>query len=86
VDVKVPKVGSIGVIRWSGSSGHVGIVAGIDGGTVYLLGGNQSNAINVSGFPRAKFIAFRWPKTYPVKAYPPLKGKATGILSETSTR
>lgn len=85
-DVKVPKVGSIGVIRWSPTSGHVGIVAGIDGNTVYLLGGNQSNAINVSGFPRSKFIAFRWPRTYPVKSYPPLKGKATGILSETSTR
>lgn len=86
VDVVVPLVGCIGVIRWAATSGHVGIVAGIEGSTVYLLGGNQSNAINVSGFPRSKFIAFRWPKTYPRKAYPPLKGKATGILTETSTR
>lgn len=86
VDVKVPLVGCIGVIRWTASSGHVGIVAGIDGRTVYMLGGNQSNSINVSGFPRAKFLGFRWPKTYPKKSYPPLKGKATGILTETSTR
>lgn len=85
-DVKVPLVGAIGVIRWSANSGHVGIVAGIDGQKVHLLGGNQSNAINVSSFDRSKFIAFRWPKTHSVKAYPPLKGKATGILTETSTR
>jgi uncharacterized protein (TIGR02594 family) len=86
VDTVVPLVGSIGVIRWNASSGHVGIVAGIEGNTVYLLGGNQSNAINVSGFPRSKFIAFRWPKTYPRKSYPPLRGKATGVLTEASTR
>lgn len=85
-DTVVPLVGSIGVIRWNASSGHVGIVAGIEGNTVYLLGGNQSNAINVSGFSRSKFIAFRWPKTYPKKNYPPLKGKATGILMQSSTR
>lgn len=85
-DTIVPIVGSIGVIRWSPTSGHVGIVAGISGSTVYLLGGNQANAINVSGFPRSKFIAFRWPKTFPRKAYPPLKGNATGVLTETSTR
>jgi uncharacterized protein (TIGR02594 family) len=85
-DTIVPIVGAIGPIRWTASSGHVGIVAGIEGSTVYLLGGNQSNAINVSGFPRSKFIGFRWPKTYPRKAYPPLKGKATGILTQTSTR
>lgn len=86
VDVKVPLVGGIGVIRWTPTSGHVGIVAGIDGGTVYMLGGNQSNSISVAGFPRSKFIGFRWPKTYPKKSYPPLKGKATGVLTETSTR
>lgn len=86
IDTIHPIVGAIGVIRWTPTSGHVGIVAGIEGGTVYLLGGNQSNAINVSGFPRSKFIGFRWPKTYPRKAYPPLKGSAVGVLSETSTR
>lgn len=86
VDVKVPLVGCIGVIRWTPTSGHVGIVAGIDGNTVYMLGCNQSNSISVAAFPRSKFIAFRHPKTYPLKAYPPLKGKATGVLTETSTR
>ena len=50
----------------AGLPGHVGIVAGVSGSKVNLLGGNQSNAINIRSFPRAKFIAFRWPKTFPV--------------------
>lgn len=85
VDVGGPIVGSIGVIRWNASSGHVGFVAGIDGNRVNLLGGNQSNAINISSFPRAKFIAFRWPSTFPVYHYPALKGRA-GSADLASTR
>lgn len=86
IDVKAPLVGSIGVIRWSASSGHVGFVAGVDGGKVVLLGGNQSNAITLASFPRDKFMAFRWPKTFPVNAYPALRGRATAISSEGATR
>lgn len=85
IDARGPIVGAIGVIRWTGSSGHVGIVAGISGDRVNLLGGNQSNSINVSSFPRSKFIAFRWPSTFPVKAYPALKGSA-GVADFGSTR
>lgn len=86
IDVHQPIIGAIGVIKWTPSTGHVGTVAGVDGDYVHLLGCNQSNAINISGFPRSKFIAFRWPKTFPVKAYPALKGKAIGIASEGETR
>lgn len=84
IDATAPVVGSIGVIRWTASSGHVGIVAGIDGDRINLLGGNQSNAINVSSFPRSKFISFRWPSTFPMQYYPALKGKApTADLAST---
>ena len=76
IDAGDPIVGSIGVIRWTASSGHVGIVAGMNGSNVNLLGGNQSNAINVRSFPRSKFIAFRWPASFPIKEYPPLQGSA----------
>lgn len=86
INAQSPLVGSIGVIRWSASSGHVGFVAGVEGSKIVLLGGNQSNAITLASFPREKFIAFRWPKTFPVKAYPALRGKATAISSEGSTR
>lgn len=69
-----PRVGAIGVIRWNAKSGHVGIVAGYRKGQVLLLGGNQSNAVTLSWFAEGKFIAFRWPKTYPMRSYPPLVG------------
>ena len=81
-DVEKPIIGAIGVIRWNASSGHVGIVADWDpaGRRVTLLGGNQSNAITLSRFQMGTkqrgFIAFRWPKTYPIRKYPPLTGKA----------
>lgn len=80
-----PIVGSIGVIRWSSRAGHVGIVADASASRITLLGGNQSNAITLSSFPRSKFIAFRWPKTYPVKHYQPVTGKA-GAGSHKGTR
>lgn len=84
IDATAPVVGSIGVIRWTASSGHVGIVAGIDGDRINLLGGNQSNAINISSFPRSKFIAFRWPSTFPMQYYSALKGRApTADLAST---
>ncbi|MFC3074675.1 NlpC/P60 family protein [Shinella pollutisoli] len=86
VDVKDPIVGSIGVIRWDPSSGHVGIVAGFTGSTVHLLGGNQSNAITVATFARSDFIGWRWPRSYPVKAYPALKGSAVKISGAAATR
>jgi uncharacterized protein (TIGR02594 family) len=76
IDADGPAVGAIGVIRWDPSSGHVGIVAGISGDRVNLLGGNQSNSINISSFPRSKLIAFRWPSTFPKQEYRPLKGTA----------
>jgi len=67
-------IGAVGVIRWSPRSGHVGLVAGFDSKRqkVLMLGGNQSDAITLSWFPLAKFIAFRWPTTFPLKKYPPL--------------
>jgi len=31
-------------------------------------------------------MAFRWPKTFPLKAYPALKGNAAPIATEGATR
>ncbi len=86
-NVGSPIVGAVGVIRWSANSGHVGFVAGTSGSTVYMLGGNQSNEINITGFGRSKFMAFTWPKTYPVRQYPALKGVAAAVVgTEGGTR
>jgi uncharacterized protein (TIGR02594 family) len=83
-DVHGPVVGAIGVIKWSATSGHVGIVAGVTGDRVNLLGGNQSNSINITSFPISKFMAFRWPLTFPFQHYVALKGSAgSGNLDST---
>lgn len=87
IDAKGPKVGSVGVIRWNASSGHVGFVANYDKARnrVLLLGGNQSNAITLSWFGYGNFIAFRWPRTFPFKDYPAMdaSGASVGTLAGT---
>lgn len=69
-----PMVGAVGVIRWSASAGHVGFVSKVTGSSISMVGGNQSNAVTNASFPRSKFIAFRWPLTFPVRAYPTFTG------------
>lgn len=59
-----PKVGCIGVMTRGnpkGWQGHVGFVVGFDDDRITMLGGNQSDKVCIESFPRAKFIAFRWP-------------------------
>ena len=74
-----PRVGAVGVIRWSARSGHVGLVAAVDRkrGRIKLRGGNQGDMIKDSWFPAGKFIAFRWPKTYPMTDFAAIDGAAS---------
>lgn len=41
--------------------GHVGFYLGGNRDTVWVLGGNQSNSVRVSAYPRARLLALRWP-------------------------
>lgn len=41
------------------AQGHVGFFAGLDATTVFVLAGNQSNAVTVQGFPRAQVLGVR---------------------------
>src|SRR5690606_29079913 len=63
-----PTVGAIAVF-WRGSptgtAGHVAFVAGRGPGTLYVLGGNQSNSVSVAPISRERLIACRWPETHP---------------------
>lgn len=63
VESKLQK-GAVVVLKRGNSSwqGHVGFVDHWDESYVYVLGGNQSNAVNVQSFPRSKVIAVRMPK------------------------
>lgn len=43
-------------------SGHVGIALNEDNNVVQVIGGNQSNAVSIMKFPKAKLIAYMWPE------------------------
>lgn len=46
--------------------GHVGFYTGEDAGYYFVLGGNQSNGVNVMKLGKSRLIASRWPKGVPV--------------------
>lgn len=57
----VPLVGSIVVFEREGG-GHVGLVVGQDSrGRLLVLGGNQSDAVRILPFDRARVLGYRWP-------------------------
>lgn len=53
-------VGAIAVFGRDGG-GHVGFVVGQSATMIYVLGGNQSNMVNIMPIARARLIATRWP-------------------------
>ncbi len=53
------------VVFWRGSpkgaSGHVGFCVGQDkAGNLMVLGGNQSDAVNIKPFSRSRVLGYRW--------------------------
>ena len=68
--INKPAYGAIAVIDWDGSGpgtkGHVGFVVGKKGSSIELLGGNQSNAVNVSTFSSSKVIAYVFPSNFQI--------------------
>lgn len=55
------------VVFWrgkrSGWKGHVGIVVGSSATHVSVLGGNQSNQVNIRKFRKDRVLGYRWPTT-----------------------
>jgi hypothetical protein len=50
--------------------GHVGFYVGEDKTYFHVLGGNQSNAVNVMRIAKARCVAIRWPTGVPVVGGP----------------
>ncbi|AGK58082.1 hypothetical protein HYPDE_32038 [Hyphomicrobium denitrificans 1NES1] len=44
------------------NAGHVGFLLSDTNGKLYLLGGNQGDAVTVAGFDKARLLGLRWPK------------------------
>ena len=59
-----PKLGAVCVL-WRGSptgwQGHVGLLIARREGRVWLLGGNQGDAVCITSFPESQVLGYRWP-------------------------
>lgn len=65
-----PVPGCIVVFSRDGG-GHVGFVMGKDkAGNLLVLGGNQSDAVNIKAFPISRAVGYRWPADIAVPADP----------------
>lgn len=63
-----PMTGCIVVFSRDGG-GHVGFVVGLDAaGNLLVLGGNQSDGVNIRAFPRTNVAGYRWPVGVPLPA------------------
>jgi|GEM_PF-2471965 len=57
-----PRPGCIVVFRWKSGRGHVGLLDRVAGGTLWVLGGNQSDAVTVAPFSwDSSVVGFFWP-------------------------
>lgn len=59
-----PRAGCV-VVLWRGSpdaaTGHVGFFDHISNGRIYLIGGNQGDAVSIQGYPEGRLLGYRWP-------------------------
>lgn len=64
-----PCYGSV-LVFWRGSKsgwqGHVGFYAGEDNTAFHVLGGNQSNSVNIARVSKSRLLGARWPGSVPV--------------------
>jgi len=86
VGLPAPALGAIATKKRGNSSwqGHTGLVVGANKDQVFLLGGNQSDAVNVAAFKRSEIVAYRWPDDVPLPAPHTLPTTITGARSGVS--
>jgi uncharacterized protein (TIGR02594 family) len=59
IELRAARPGYDVVVLERGAGGHVGFFAGQDDASVFLLGGNQSDAVSVAPFPKATILGVR---------------------------
>lgn len=74
-EASIPAVGAVVVFARKGG-GHVGFLVGESGHNFYVLGGNQSNAVNITPIAKSRHVAIRRPKgvTPPQQPLPQMAG------------
>lgn len=75
-----PSLHAVGVFTRPGGGGHVGFLVGQDSTHFHVLGGNQSDSVNVTRIEKGRLIAARWPKSYDGQPKP-LPTRSAGDLS-----
>jgi len=65
----MPTYGAVLVFE-RGTGGHVGFAVGQDASSLYVLGGNQSNAVNITPISKARALGYRWPASLPASTTP----------------
>jgi uncharacterized protein (TIGR02594 family) len=79
-----PSEGAV-LVFWRGAragwQGHAGFYAGEDGSAFHVLGGNQSNQVNVVRIARSRLLGARWPRTAPQQPTRRIEAEAKGRLS-----
>lgn len=83
-----PSLGDILVFKRktaTGTAGHVGIYIGEDSACYHVLGGNQSDAFNITRIPKERLVAARRPlfKIGPPSNIRPIQLKKTGPISKS---
>lgn len=78
--LKKPVWGCVGVKTRNGG-GHVGFVVAANDTHVWLLGGNQGDAVSVARFARSSFSSFNLPTGIDPKTLPKLPTSAAGIIN-----
>ena len=79
-----PRLAAV-LVFWRGTrdgwQGHVGFYAGEDSDTYHVLGGNQSDRVNIARLEKGRLLGARWPKTVPVSGPGAVAGTGGGALS-----
>lgn len=77
-----PQYGAIMVFSRNGG-GHVGFYISEDSSAYNILGGNQSDSVNITRVAKDRFLGARWPKELPVpKAKPIIVQKINNFFSK----
>ena len=65
VPIANAKLGAVAVLSRGSDpgQGHVGFVVGAAKDQLFLLGGNQKDAVTVQSFPTGRLLGLRWPST-----------------------
>ena len=79
----IPSPGAVAVLSrdLDPAEGHVGFWVGETGSSVLLLGGNQSNGVSISAFPKARVLGYRWPSVTSTAGPSQLPARAAAAAS-----